>query len=277
MSQQHAQEVEAGVRFEFGKNWAKFLDELDDARIAEAERSLAEMLRVENLAGKTFLDIGSGSGLFSLAARRLGAAVHSFDFDPHSFGCTQELRRRYFPGDPDWKVEQGSALDPDYLGSLGTFDIVYSWGVLHHTGDMWKALAGAADLVAPQGRLFIALYNDQGGASRRWTWVKKTYNRWPLSRPFLLFGSAVRLWWRPLLKDIVTLSPGKSLQLAGNRRGMALWRDMVDWVGGYPFEVAKPEEIFDFYRDRGFVLTSLITDAGLGCNQFVFLNTGQKL
>src|SRR5205807_1220787 len=121
---------------------------------------LKEMLECETLAGKTFLDIGSGSGLFSLAARRLGAKVHSFDFDSNSFGCTQELRNRYFAGDPDWRVEQGSALDGDYMASLGLFDIVYSWGVLHHTGKMWRALANAALPVADGGKLFIAIYND---------------------------------------------------------------------------------------------------------------------
>ena len=115
-------------RFDFGENWARFLTVLDDDRIQEAERSLREMLQVESLDGRRFLDIGSGSGLFSLAARRLGATVHSFDYDPQSVASTAELRRRYFPEDTHWVVEQGSALDAAYLESLGTFDIVYSWG-----------------------------------------------------------------------------------------------------------------------------------------------------
>jgi 2-polyprenyl-6-hydroxyphenyl methylase/3-demethylubiquinone-9 3-methyltransferase len=115
---QHQAEVSNGERFEFGKNWAAFLAVLDDERIASAEGSLKEMLEVDSLAGKTFLDIGSGSGLFSLAARRLGASVHSFDFDGSSFACTQELKNRYFPNDPDGRVEQGSALDTDYLNRL---------------------------------------------------------------------------------------------------------------------------------------------------------------
>lgn len=114
------------LRFAFGDNWARFPTVLDDERIEEAERSLREMLQVERLDGKRFLDIGSGSGLPSLAARRLGAKVHSFDYDPQSVACTVELRRRYFPEDTHWVVERGSALDGSYLESLGTFDIVYS-------------------------------------------------------------------------------------------------------------------------------------------------------
>src|SRR5205807_740046 len=133
--------------------------------IAEAESSLKRMLEVESLAGRSFLDIGSGSGLFSLAARRLGARVRSFDYDPQSVACTRELRRRFYPDDADWQIEEGSVLDEGYVRALGTFDVVYSWGVLHHTGAMWRALAHAALPVAVGGKLFIAIYNDTGTQS----------------------------------------------------------------------------------------------------------------
>src|SRR5881296_1627768 len=131
------------LRFEFGSNWRKFLAVLDERRVAEAENSLRRMLDAETLVGKSFLDIGSGSGLFSLAARRMGARVFSFDYDTRSVACTRELRRRHFPSDPQWTVAEGSVLDEEYLRSLGPFDIVYSWGVLHHTGNMWKAMGNA--------------------------------------------------------------------------------------------------------------------------------------
>src|SRR5215211_8722714 len=143
----HSEEVASRQRFEFGKNWSRFLELLDDARIAKAEESLKSMLEVDRLDGKRFLDVGSGSGLFSLAARRLGAEVHSFDYDPHSVACTAELRRRYFQGEDGWVVEEGSVLDKSYLNSLGTYDIVYSWGVLHHTGQMWQAMENVCPLV----------------------------------------------------------------------------------------------------------------------------------
>src|SRR5215204_4491167 len=107
----NAAEIARGERFEFGQNWSQFLANVDDERIQQAESSLREMRDVDSLEGKRFLDIGSGGGLFSLAARRLGARVHSFDYDPHSVACTAELRRRYFPDDAAWTVEGGSAMD----------------------------------------------------------------------------------------------------------------------------------------------------------------------
>ena len=168
-------EVRRGERFKFGQNWQRFLKTLDDTRMAEAERSLTQMLEVENLQGIRCLDIGSGSGLFSLAACRLGARVHSFDYDPQSVACTTALKQRYFPGDVNWSIEEGSVLDSDYMKALGKFEVVYSWGVLHHTGAMWQALEHAAIPVVDGGKLFIGIYNSQGGKSNRWRMVKRLY------------------------------------------------------------------------------------------------------
>lgn len=279
IADQHGREVASGERFEFGKNWSAFLSVLDDERIATAEASLNEMLECETLEGKSFLDIGSGSGLFSLAARKLGAKVHSFDFDSNSFACTQELRNRYFPNDPNWRVEQGSALDAAYVASLGKFDIVYSWGVLHHTGEMWRALENAVIPTTVGGKLFIAIYNDTGSQAKRWHWIKKTYCRLPklLKTPFAV---AVILpdEAKSLLKSIVTLKPMdyvRSWTQYKNGRGMNRWYDIIDWVGGYPYEVATVDEIFDFYKESGFTLTKVKSGGvGLGCNEFVFERTG---
>lgn len=265
MDQNYAAEVTQGQRFEFGVNWARFLNVLDQNRIDEAVASLTAMLGVTDLKGKRFLDAGSGSGLFSLAARRLGASAHSFDYDPKSVACTLELKRRYFPNDSEWTVEEASVLDCDYLGGLSQFDVVYSWGVLHHTGAMWQALENVAGLVAAGGRLYIAIYNDQGWVSRYWHAVKRLYVGIPIFRWPLVLAHA------PYLFGLRWLARALTGRLALGR-GMSLWHDMKDWVGGYPFEVARPEAVFRFFRDRGFRLYELRTCAGRhGCNEFVFM------
>jgi len=266
-------EIREGARFAFGKNWARFLAVANEQHILAAEGSLQRLLGTTDLKGKRVLDIGSGSGLFSLAAKRLGADVHSFDFDPQSVACARELKRRYFPDDAAWSIEQGSILDADYVRSLGQFDVVYSWGVLHHTGEMWRALEHAALPVAPGGQLVVAIYNDQGGQSRRWRTIKKVYCGSLLGRA-VVCGTAIP-WFvgRRFVIDCLKLEdPLAFYRDYKSRRGMSPLHDWLDWLGGYPFEVAKPEAIFTFYRDRGFQLADLTTKGALaGCNEFVFM------
>lgn len=261
------------VSFSFGKNWQSYLETLDDVKIKAAEESLTAMLEIDNLYNSSFLDIGSGSGLFSLVARRLGAAVHSFDLDPISVKCTKELYDRYFPGDTSWKIEQGSVLDPAYLATLGRFDIVYSWGVLHHTGDMWKSLALVAQLVKPKGKLFIAIYNDQGVKSKIWKIVKKTYNLSPkIFRPLIIYLIAVLIWGEIFVRDFIKYGSSISWNNYLKNRGMSPWQDLIDWVGGYPFEVARPDEIINFYEDLGFRLCKFKSAMGsLGNNEYLFM------
>ncbi|MBD2577199.1 class I SAM-dependent methyltransferase [Oscillatoria sp. FACHB-1406] len=266
-------EIKSGERFEFGKNWRRFLSVLNEERIIEAEKSLKDKLETVSLENKTFLDIGSGSGLFSLAARRLGATVHSFDYDPDSVSCTKELKRRYFMDDPKWKIEEGSVLNKAYLTSLGEFDIVYSWGVLHHTGSMWEALENIDLVVKKNGNLFISIYNDQGGKSVRWRRVKSFYCSSLLGKvivssifiPYFALGG--------LAVDLVKFkNPTLRYTEYFKSRGMSRFHDWFDWLGGYPFEVAKPEEIFMFFRNKKYLLKQLKTcSGGLGCNEYVFM------
>lgn len=85
----------------------------------------------------------------------------------------------------------------------------------------------------------------------------------------------LRQWILTFVRDFIS-SKGNFLKTwntyGKNNRGMSAWRDIVDWAGGYPFEVAKPEEVFDFFQAKGFSLKKLKTCAGgLGCNEFVFV------
>lgn len=266
--------------FAFGRNWRRFLRVLDEERIAATEAYLRRMLEVERLDGMRFLDVGSGSGLSSLAAWRLGAAVHSFDYDEDSVACTAEVRRRYGRSDAVWRVEHGSALDPEYLRSLGTFDVVHAWGVLHHTGAMWQALDNVLIPLAPGGRLLVTIYNDQGLASRGWRLVKRVYNGLPgpARLPYAALVIGV-MEGRSALRHLLTLRPHiyvRDWMRYRDNRGMSVLYDWIDWIGGYPFEVARVDQIFAFYRARGLTLTRLQTTPGLGCNHFVFASEGSR-
>ena len=276
------QEIESGERFGFGANWSRFLHDQDDSVVAQrraaAREALAHLLRVpaasgpDTFAGRRALDVGCGSGLMSLALRDLGAEVVSFDFDSDSVRTTQELRSLARPGDTAWEVRSGSALDGDFLDGLGTFDLVYAWGVLHHTGDQWQALDRVARTVAPGGTLVLALYNDQGLASRYWSWLKLTYNRsGPLGRAAAV--GATDAWFRgkSAVATTLHLMARRSRPAAADRgRGMDHRRDLIDWVGGLPFEVSRPDDVFAVLRDQGFTLRNLRTaGAGHACNEYV--------
>jgi 2-polyprenyl-6-hydroxyphenyl methylase/3-demethylubiquinone-9 3-methyltransferase len=266
-------------RFAFGENWLAFIATLTDLKIGRAEQSLRDLLGTDTLHGARFLDAGCGSGLFSLAASRLGAIVCSFDFDENSVRAAEALRARYAPT-ADWTITQGSVLDRTWLDSLGSFDVVYSWGVLHHTGDMWRALGNVADLVRPAGVLCVAIYNDQGLPSRIWKVAKRTYNALPSPLRFLvLWPAAVRLWGPTVVRDALRGDPLRTWRAHGtdDPRGMSPDVDLKDWVGGYPFEVATPARLTHFYARRGFSRTTLVARTGIGCNEFVFRRASERL
>jgi hypothetical protein len=182
------------------------------------------------------------------------------------------VRRRFYPGDPEWDIDQASILDDSFISQLGRFDVVYSWGVLHHSGQMWKALENTASLVSAEGLLCLALYNDQGVMSSFWRWIKATYCRLPMGLKWLLvIPCFLRIWGPSIVRDFLRFRPFQSWREYSGNRGMSPWEDVVDWVGGFPFEVCKPEHVLQKCLPMGFQLIKLHTCLGShGCNEFIF-------
>jgi predicted RNA methylase len=263
--------LELETHFSFGDNWSQYAQKIDEARIEEAEKSLIRLVGREAIHGRTFLDIGCGSGLFSLAAVRLGCRkLLAVDLDPKSVETTRKTLSQHAP-DGNWECRNISVFDLDPAG-LGTFDVVYSWGVLHHTGAMYKAIAKASAMVSPQGILTLALYGKTPFCGM-WRVEKKIYSRspkWVQRAIETAYLEIVRL--RLALKGE---SLKKRRETYFQQRGMDMYYDTRDWLGGYPYESISPEEAMNYMRGLGFApvrsfVTPCIGLLGAGCDEYSF-------
>lgn len=265
---------EPDLQFDFGANWAHFARHVNDRRIAEAEEGMKLLIPAEQMQGKSFLDIGCGSGLHALAALRLGAAsVTAIDVNPLSVQTTQAVLNRFYP-QAKALVHQHSILsDAPVMGR--PFDIVYSWGVLHHTGNMARAIANTAAQVAPNGLLVLAIYK-KSPLCAFWRVEKKFYTKAPrLVRKIMDWTYAVSYLAAYTLSG---KNPVSYVRAYYQKRGMSWMTDVRDWLGGYPYESATAAEMEEMLRPHGFTLERAYnTEApkarglfGCGCAEYVF-------
>jgi len=259
--------------FSFGKNWSAFLKKFNKNRLALAKQSLVNFLEKDNLNDELFLDIGCGSGLFSLAALELGARrVISIDPDDSCISCTKYLRKKFNYSEEKWTIKQGSALDIAFLQRLTKADIVYSWGVLHHTGDMWRAINNAIELILPKGYLYIALYNYHKRfiSSNDWLKIKRIYLKSPTFIKVLMqwaYSGQILLSRSLHFEDPISYVRNYNKR---SERGMSFYNDVIDWLGGYPYEYSTPEETIKFCSRRDLDLVKFKHRDGTGCNEFLF-------
>ena len=260
-------------RFAFGENWANYADRIDETHVVEATRSLQRLLGEGDLRGLRFLDIGCGSGVHAAAAMRLGAArVDAIDLDPKSVETSKTTMNKFGMGDA-WSVERRSVFDlnPE---TDGQYDVVYSWGVLHHTGDMDRAIKQACSMVVPEGQLLVALYRKTM-ACRFWRVEKRWYaSAGPNSQRI------ARMIYKRL-RDIDLILSGKSPSEMRDKysqhRGMSQDHDVHDWLGGYPYESITPSAVNQLMRAHGFDLREQWTQRqtsgllGSGCDEYAFV------
>jgi 2-polyprenyl-6-hydroxyphenyl methylase/3-demethylubiquinone-9 3-methyltransferase len=263
-----------GRRFGFGRNWKHYSKLIDPARLEKAEKHLQDRFKVEKFNGN-FLDIGSGSGVFSAAALNLGANVKAFDYDINSVETSKKIIAAFAKGKTNWEVSRGDILTPDHNQDISQSDYIYAWGVLHHTGDMKLAIETIASNASIGTRWVIAIYNDLGKKSVTWTKLKKLYVRVILLRPFLLVYAYCRFWAKQQINSLIHFrNPFTSWRdYTIDSRGMSAWYDLIDWAGGYPFEVATPDWIVAKIEPFGWEIQEIWRNNAVGNNEFLFIKT----
>lgn len=238
----------ADSHFEFGENWKSFVATVTSTSIVEAKAGLGRLFPDGELANASFFDIGCGSGLSMLAAKELGAAtVRGIDIDPSSVQASRMLLSKYLP-DGGWSTDVKSVFDLRPAQD-GLHDVVYSWGVLHHTGDMWTAIESAAALVKPSGHLAIALYRKTPLCDL-WRLEKRLYSASGKSGQAIIQGVYKTLYRAGLLAT--GRSPAAYIKSYKSARGMDWHHDVHDWLGGYPYESVTPREVTDRLGKLGF-------------------------
>lgn len=267
------------THYSFGENWANYAQHLDQEHINQAVSNLSRLISSDKIKGKRFLDIGCGSGLHSLAAIKMGAgSLTAVDFDLDSVSTTRSVLERHAPEKSHYTVHHANILAPERTPELllkNSYDIVYSWGVLHHTGDQWTAIRNAASFVAPGGVFIIAIYKKTPLCSF-WKIEKKTYTLMPKwMRPVfdILFATIL-----VLAHTLSGKNPIRYIQNYRQERGMRFMNDIADWLGGYPYESASPAELQNFCEGLGFHLEqsfntqkcSLFGLFGSGCAEYRF-------
>ncbi|MCX7910619.1 MAG: class I SAM-dependent methyltransferase [Endomicrobia bacterium] len=272
------------MRFNFGRNWSYYVKNVvNEDVINQAKESLLKYITKDHYLNKVFIDVGCGSGIFSLGALLLGCReVISFDYDIESIKTTLLLKEKFkhlISQDAKWDIYQADVLDGNFISRLKhKADIVYCWGVVHHTGNMWKAIENVCEMVSDSGILILAVYNKTP-VSKIWWKIKKFYNSYKFFQPILalLYGGFVCVGY--ILKN-------KTLNLY-RERSMHVFYDAIDWLGGFPYEYASFDEVKDFVENKGFklikeakrlpqenykvTLFKILRAKNTGCNEFVFL------
>lgn len=271
------------MKFNFGINWFHYVKNVVNEQIVfQAKDSLLQYIDEEYYNKQTFIDVGCGSGIFSLGAIFLGCKkVISFDCDKKSVETTLMLKKKFeylIPQNVEWEIFYGNILDRQLVNKLKNLgDIVYCWGVLHHTGNMWEGIKNVCEIVAPSGILILSIYNKTP-VSKIWCKIKKFYNNHRLLQPVLglLYGLFVCAGY---------IAKNKTFNLY-RERGMHVFYDAIDWLGGYPYEYASFDEVKMFVEHCGFELVKVVRKLpeenykptlfkilrakNTGCNEFVF-------
>jgi 2-polyprenyl-6-hydroxyphenyl methylase/3-demethylubiquinone-9 3-methyltransferase len=231
-------------RFAFGKNWLSYTKRsLNGPRLTKAVEAFERLFAGIELKGRSFLDVGFGQGLTTAIAASKGCKVMAIDIDPDNIKALQTTAEALGLDPSLIQVQVASILDESLVARYQDhFDIVHSWGVLHHTGQMETAIANTCRMVRRGGYLIIAIYNRHW-SSPFWKGVKYTYNicPGPIQRLMVLV-------FYPIVYTAKWLVTGKD-----------------------PYEYASIDQVRQMVEPYGFTAVR-IRPAGVptGCNEFIF-------
>lgn len=259
--------------FAFGKNWASYSKLIDSPQIERAKQGLLRLVPADEFKRRSFLDIGCGSGLHALAAAKLGASrIVGVDIDRDSVNTAETLLMEQNLDVP-WQTKNISVFDLD-PNDQGTFDIVYSWGVLHHTGSLWEAVSKAASMVAPGGLLVVAFYRSTY-MDAFWKFEKRFYSNAPSRVQKIIQAGYVKALH---LHNAITRRESfhEYIESYKSNRGMDFYHDVHDWLGGYPYETTLAAEVDRRMNDLGFQAERVFAQPktsgilGSGCDEYVY-------
>jgi 2-polyprenyl-6-hydroxyphenyl methylase/3-demethylubiquinone-9 3-methyltransferase len=269
-------------RFDFGENWKNYNKKyLTEDKIRQANEAFIKFTEIQTLKELTVVDIGCGSGIHSLNFSRMNPKLLlSFDYDYKSVEATNYLKEVH--KNKNWDVKQGSILDEKFLLRMPQFDLVYAWGVLHHTGNVWLAIKNSCDLVSEGGILYLALYSSDvkmlNRESTYWLKVKKKYNQSGFIVKRLIELSFISRekslsalnFLRVLIKSLVSRQKNKTKFFSRQKRyrGMSYLIDVRDWLGGWPMEYVSDDAVIELISSKNFVLKKI--KKGEACTEFLF-------
>lgn len=254
--------------FSFGQNWLEYNQNwLTEEKLNQAKEHFDKLCGGIDFTNKKFLDVGFGQGLTLFLASQKQAQCQGIDIDPKNITAFEVAKKKLGSVEKNLapiQVQVASILDAQFVTqNHEAFDIVYAWGSLHHTGQMYPALKNCLSLLKPGGYFVCAIYNRHW-SSGTWHWIKKNYNR----SPHWLKKLAIGLLIPPifLAKWLVTFKNPLKM-----KRGMSFYYDVIDWVGGYPYEYASAEEMFAFFKKNSLKkIRWQKANVPTGCHEYVF-------
>jgi SAM-dependent methyltransferase len=237
----------------FGFQWQLYArTQLDDASSQRSERAFRRRtgFRPEDLAGKLVLDVGCGMGRFAEVATRWGAHVVGIDLSLASEVAAKNLAERTAT------IFQADVFKLPF--APGSFDYIYSIGVLHHTPDCEKAFMGLPKLLKPGGQIAIWLYSAYNPWYRMSDVYRKVTKRMKpqtlhkfcrLVVP--LYGLHQGLKKIPLVGRLASSSLAWLVPMSHNKD--ATWRvlDTFDWYSPWYQSKHTYEEVFRWFEDCG--------------------------